>query len=54
LFVDSRGTLWAAVNHTILYLKQGSKRFEATGAFARWTASIAEAPDGTIVVVGPQ
>jgi signal transduction histidine kinase/ligand-binding sensor domain-containing protein len=48
LFVDSRGTLWAGVNHTILYLKQGSKRFEPTGAFAGWSASIAEAPDGTI------
>ena len=48
LFVDSHGTLWAGVNHTILYLKQGSKRFEPTGAFAGWSASIAEAPDGTI------
>ena len=53
LFVDSRGTLWAAVNHTILYLKQGSKRFEATGAFAGWTASIAEAPDGTMWLSDP-
>ena len=48
LFVDSRGTLWAGVNHTVLYLKQRSKRFEATGAFAGWSSSIAEAPDGTI------
>jgi PAS domain S-box-containing protein len=48
LFVDSRGTLWAGVNHTILYLKQGSKRFEPTGVFAGWSASIAEGPDGTI------
>jgi len=48
LFVDSRGTLWAGVNHTILYLKQGSKRFEPTGAFAGWSASMAEAPNGTI------
>jgi len=48
LFVDSHGTLWAGVNHTVLYLKQGSKRFEPTGAFAVWSASIAEAPDGTI------
>jgi len=53
LFVDSRGTLWAAVNHTILYLKQGSKRFEATGAFAGWTASIAEAPGGTMWLSDP-
>jgi len=48
LFVDSRGTLWAGVNQTVLYLKQGSKRFEPTGAFAGWSISIAEAPDGTI------
>jgi signal transduction histidine kinase len=48
LFVDSRGTLWAGVNHTILYLNQGSKRFEPTGAYAGFSASIAEAPDGTI------
>jgi signal transduction histidine kinase/ligand-binding sensor domain-containing protein len=48
LFVDSRGTLWAGVNHTIMYLKQGSKRFEPTGALAGWSVSIAEAPDGTI------
>jgi PAS domain S-box-containing protein len=48
LFVDSQGTLWAGVNHTVLYLKQGSKRFESTGTFAVWSASIAEAPDGTI------
>lgn len=48
LFVDSHGTLWAGVNHTVLYLKQGSKRFEPTGIFAVWSASIAEASDGTI------
>jgi PAS domain S-box-containing protein len=48
LFVDSHGTLWAGVNQTILYLKQGSRRFEPTGAFAGWSASMAEAPDGTM------
>jgi ligand-binding sensor domain-containing protein len=48
LFVDSRGTLWAGVNNTILYLKRGSRRFEPTGAFAGWSTSIAEAPDGTM------
>jgi PAS domain S-box-containing protein len=48
LFVDSHGTLWAGVNHTVLYLKQGSKRFESTGTFAGWSVSMAEAPDGTI------
>jgi sugar lactone lactonase YvrE len=48
LFVDSHGTLWAGVNQTVLYLKQGSKRFESTGAFAGWSVSIGEAPDGTI------
>jgi PAS domain S-box-containing protein len=48
LYVDRHGTLWAGVNHTVLYLKQGSKRFEPTGVFAIWSASIAEGPDGTI------
>jgi signal transduction histidine kinase/ligand-binding sensor domain-containing protein len=48
LFVDSRGTLWAGVNHTILYLKQGSKRFEPTGVFAGYSDTIAEAPGGRI------
>jgi hypothetical protein len=48
LFVDRHGTLWAGVNHTVLYLKQGSKRFEPTGVFAVFSVSIAEAPDGGI------
>ena len=48
LFVDTHGTLWVGVNQTVLYLKQGSKRFEPTGTFAGWSVSIAEAPDGTI------
>lgn len=48
LFVDSRGTLWAGVNSTILHLKQGSKRFQPTGAFAGFSLSIAEASDGNI------
>jgi signal transduction histidine kinase len=48
MFVDSHGTLWAGVNHTVLYLTQGSKRFESTGTFAGWSVSMAEAPDGTI------
>jgi signal transduction histidine kinase/ligand-binding sensor domain-containing protein len=48
LFVDSRGTLWAGVNQTVLYLKRGSKRFESTGTLAGYSTSIAEAPDGTI------
>jgi signal transduction histidine kinase/ligand-binding sensor domain-containing protein len=48
LFVDSRGTLWAGVNQTVLYLKRRSRRFEPTGTFAGYSTSIAEAPDGTI------
>lgn len=46
LFVDSRGTLWASIDHTVLYLKQGSKRFEPTGVVAYFPTSIVEAPDG--------
>jgi PAS domain S-box-containing protein len=48
LFVDSHGTLWAGVKGTVLYLKQGSKRFEPTGVFAGWSVSMAETSDGTI------
>jgi signal transduction histidine kinase/ligand-binding sensor domain-containing protein len=48
LFVDSQGTLWAGIDHTVLYLKQGAKRFEPTGAVAKLAISIAEAPDGKI------
>jgi PAS domain S-box-containing protein len=48
LFVDSHGTLWAGVKGTVLYLKQGSKRFEPTGVFAGWSVSMAETFDGTI------
>jgi signal transduction histidine kinase/ligand-binding sensor domain-containing protein len=46
LFVDRQGTLWAGIDHTVLYLKQGAKRFERTGVVADSPASIAEAPDG--------
>jgi streptogramin lyase len=48
LFVDSRGTLWVGVNHTVLYLKRGSRQFEPTGTFAGWSVSITESPDHTI------
>jgi ligand-binding sensor domain-containing protein len=48
LFVDSRGTLWAGVHQTMLYLKQGSKRFESTGVYAGWSLTMAEASDGTL------
>jgi signal transduction histidine kinase/streptogramin lyase len=48
LFVDSQGTLWAGIDHTVLYLKQGAKRFEPTGAAADLALSIAEAPDRKI------
>jgi signal transduction histidine kinase/ligand-binding sensor domain-containing protein len=48
VFVDSRGTLWVGIDHTVLYLKQGSKRFEPTGVAAGSPYSIAEAPDGKI------
>ena len=43
-----QGTLWAGIDHTVLYLKQGAKRFEPTGAVADSPDSIAEAPDGKI------
>ena len=46
LFVDSKGTLWAGIDHTVLYLKQGAKRFEPTGVVADSPDSIAEAPNG--------
>jgi ligand-binding sensor domain-containing protein len=46
LFVDSQGTLWAGIDHTVMCLKQGAKRFEPTGVVADSPASIAEAPEG--------
>ncbi|WP_263356778.1 sensor histidine kinase [Acidicapsa ligni] len=54
LFVDSHGTLWAAIGHSILFLKQGLNRFEDTGEFALSTTSIAEAPDGKIWMADTQ
>src|SRR5450755_3050144 len=48
LFVDSHGTLWAGVHQTMLYLKQGTKRFESTGVYAGWSLTMAEASDGTL------
>jgi signal transduction histidine kinase/ligand-binding sensor domain-containing protein len=54
VFVDSRGTIWAAIGNSILYLKRGSKRFEDTGDFALEAASIAEAPNGKIWIADTQ
>jgi signal transduction histidine kinase/ligand-binding sensor domain-containing protein len=48
LFVDSQGTLWVGIGHTVLYLKQGAKRFEQTGVVVNLATSIAEAPNGRI------
>ena len=54
LFVDSHGTLWAGVHQTMLYLKQGTKRFESTGVYAGWSLTMAEASDGTLWLSGQQ
>jgi hypothetical protein len=32
----------------MLYLKQGTKRFESTGVYAGWSLTMAEASDGTL------
>ena len=53
LLVDSQGTLWAGVNHTILYLERGSSRFTETGVSIGFSAAIAEASDGTIWLSDP-
>jgi len=53
LFVDSQGTIWAGFDHTVLYLKQGAKRFEPTGTVAGQAISIAEAPDGKMWMADP-
>ncbi|WP_047496989.1 sensor histidine kinase [Terriglobus sp. TAA 43] len=50
LFVDREGTLWVGVNHTILYLEKGTRRFKPTGVYAGLSIQIAEAPDGTLWV----
>jgi signal transduction histidine kinase/ligand-binding sensor domain-containing protein len=54
VFVDTRGTVWAAIGNAIVYLKQASKQFTDTGEFALQAASFAEAPDGKIWMADTQ
>jgi len=50
IFVDSRGTIWVAIDRTILFLRRGSHHFEPTGDFAAQAYQFAEAPDGRVWV----
>jgi ligand-binding sensor domain-containing protein len=50
IFVDSRGTIWVAMERTILYLPKGSHRFEETGDYQGQAYQFAEAPSGEIWV----
>jgi signal transduction histidine kinase/ligand-binding sensor domain-containing protein len=48
VFVDSRGTVWVGSGRELLYLTEGSKRFEVALEQADALYELAEAPDGTL------
>lgn len=48
MFVDRDGTLWAATDDTIVFLKRGSNKFQETGVRIGAAHRIAQAPDGRL------
>jgi signal transduction histidine kinase/ligand-binding sensor domain-containing protein len=48
VFVDSRGTVWVGSGKELVYLAEGSKRFEVALEQADELYEFAEAPDGTL------
>ena len=48
VFVDSRGTVWVGSGKELVYLTQGSKRFEVALEQTDASYEFAEAPDGAI------
>ena len=48
VFVDSRGTVWVSSGKELLYLTEGSKRFEVAPEQTDEMYEFAEAPDGTL------
>jgi signal transduction histidine kinase/ligand-binding sensor domain-containing protein len=48
VFVDSRGTVWVGTGKALVYLTEGSERFEVALQQTDELYEIAEAPDGTL------
>jgi ligand-binding sensor domain-containing protein len=48
VFVDSRDTVWGGSGSELLYLTEGSKRFEVALIQTNERYEIAEAPDGSL------
>jgi signal transduction histidine kinase/ligand-binding sensor domain-containing protein len=48
VFVDSRGTVWVGSGKALVYLTEGSKRFEVALKQEDKLYELAEAPDGTL------
>lgn len=48
LLVGRDGTLWVATDSTVVFLKRGAKKFEATGEVVTDVTSFTEASDGRI------
>ena len=48
VFVDSRGTVWVGSGKQLLYLTEGSKRFEVALQQTDELYELAQAPDGTL------
>jgi signal transduction histidine kinase/ligand-binding sensor domain-containing protein len=48
VFIDRRGTVWAAAEDTVLFLPKGARAFQPTGEKVGKVFQIAEAPDGSI------
>lgn len=48
LLMDPAGTLWITTGRSLVFLRQGSHRFEGTGVAVGDYAMLARAPDGTL------
>ena len=48
MLVDRSGTLWVAVDNTLVFLRRGSNKFQQTGTRVAGVARIAQASDGQL------
>lgn len=48
MFVSRDGTLWVATDHTIIFLRRGSKAFQQTGLRVKGVPHIAQSKDGQL------
>ncbi len=48
MYVDRRGTLWVASRDSIVFLPQGSRRFQSTGSKVGQVVQITESPSGML------